>query len=490
MAGVMVNDDFMRFVNSKYHDDYQFGEVTERDIREYIRKFKDTTVTDFVFNVNAQMSYSPSRVWMTAAEKYETKEEMGHSVNYTNSYYKVWYDIFVLQKLDMYSIWIEELNKIGVHPWISFRMNDTHDNHKEYGGIRRSPYFRDGRRNGKVITSHREKTGYFDDCLDYKHEDVRNYHLAYIEEQLSQYDVYGVEMDYMREPFLCSPGEEGELRIILTEFFGKVKHIIKKAEQKYGHPIKFSIRCFRDIQNCYDAGLDIFVLVRNGTFDLVIPTPRWRTCDSDIPLYLWRKIFPEIELAAGLDNLYVSSQRKDIALNHETVAALSMQYLSNGADYIYLFNYTYLEDFTVYKYLGNIDELIKKERRHIVSFQDVGYLYSTLYLPLPLKLQSPYSYLRIQTGRIDEKSKVVLRLGADKRLKNVYVNSKKCEFLGETKIESQYFDGKIQEFLISRFNQDEQIVEVNCSEGAILNYAEIHILCLSNENFKCKEEEK
>lgn len=478
MAGLILNDDFMRFVASKYHENYKFGEVGEQDVRDAVRILKDTTVTDYVFNVNAQMSYSPSKVWMTAEDKYNTTEENGHEVDYHNTFYKVWYDIFVLQQIDMYQIWIEELNQMGIHPWISFRINDVHDHDKRYGGIRRSVFFDKGRENGFVRTQHRDKAAYFDDCLDFKHKEVRDYHLAYMEEQLMRYDVYGAELDFMREPFLCSPGEEEMLCGILLEFFRDVKKIIKKAEQKFGHPIKLSLRCLRDIRTALDSGLDVYALVREKLVDMLIPSPRYLTCDNDMPLYEWKKAFEgeQIELAAGADLLYLSCARKNINLKDETVAALAMQYQTNGADYIYLYNYTYLEKPEMYKVLGDVDRLAKLPRRHIVSFQDLGYLHTTVYNPLPITLNAGYQYLRIQTGRIDKGSKVILRLGCDKPLTRVYVNSSKCIPLGTETIEEEYYPAQVQVFQIEKYNQKEQIVEVSCIEGATLSYAEILIL--------------
>lgn len=481
MAGLILNDDFMRFVASYYHENYAFGEVTEKDVRNYIRNLKGTTVTDFVFNVNAQLSYTPSSVWETAEDKYNTTNENGHEVNYKDSFYKVWYDLFVLQKIDIYKIWIEELNKINIRPWISFRMNDIHDNDKEYGGIRRSKFFASSRKEGLCRTQHHEKAGYFDDCFDLKHEIVRKHHLDYIKEQTERYDTYGVELDFMREPFVCSPGEEGKMREILFCYIKEIRSIITSAEEKHGHKIKMSIRCFRDAETAYNSGMDIFRLIREEIVDLVVPSPRWQTCDTDMPLYLWKQIFKneKVEFAAGCELLFLSAQKKYININNEILSALSMQYQSNGADYIYLYNHTYTEDFSSYAYLGDLKLLEKKERRHVVSFQDLNYLYTSQYRPLPVKLNGGYTYLRIQTGHIACDSKVILRLGADKPLKDVYVNSTFCKKTGEAEIEPEYFDGKVQEFEITEFNSDEQIVEVKCDSEAELIYAEIRVLPLT-----------
>ena len=44
-----------------------------------------------------------------------------------------------------------------------------------------------------------EDYGYFWSCYNYRFKQVRNIFLSYIEEQLSMYDVFGLELDFMRE---------------------------------------------------------------------------------------------------------------------------------------------------------------------------------------------------------------------------------------------------------------------------------------------------
>lgn len=487
----MYNDDCTVFFCLKNHKDYQFGEVTEKDVKEYIRRFANTTITDFVLNINFQLSAVPSKVLETFEDKYQTTVENGHEVDYEYTCYKVWHDLYVLQNVDVYKIWIEELRKANINPWLSFRLNDTHDNFVRYGGPRRSAYCDMARENGLVRTKHREKTDYFDDCLDYGLEEVRLRMLNYIEEQMNAYDVNGIEIDYMREPYICSPGKEDECRRIMNEFFDEIRKILDKSECKYGHKIKLSVRCFRDPAATYDSGLDIFSLIRNKIIDVVIPTPRWQTCDSDMPIYLWKKIFENdcVEIAAGTDMLYQSNRNIEKYICNETITALAMQYLTSGADYIYMFNYSYLfrsnpelVDSAVYKYIGNINLMEDKVRRHIMSFQDVGYLYSTLYKPLPREISQNYSFFRVQTGKISDNSKVILRLGCDSKKMTVYVNSQKCEFLGECEIEKEYHDGIIQEFQITGYNQLEQIIEIKCQEKSMLNYIEIMVVPLGKHN--------
>ena len=37
------------------------------------------------------------------------------------------YDVMHMQKLDAYGIWNDSLWVLGIHPWVSFRMNDCYE---------------------------------------------------------------------------------------------------------------------------------------------------------------------------------------------------------------------------------------------------------------------------------------------------------------------------------------------------------------------------
>ena len=108
------------------------------------------------------------------------------------------------------------------------------------------------------------------------------------------------------------------------------------------------------------------------------------------------------------------------------------------------------------------------------------HIHSTLYKPLPRAISQNYAYFRVQTGKISNNSKVVLRLGCDSKKLVVYVNSQKCEFIGECTIEKEYHDGIIQEFEITEYNQFEQIIEIKCEEKTLLDYIEIMVIPAGN----------
>ena len=501
MSGIIFNDDFQRCVTRLYHAGYRPGEAGESDVRRDIRRFQNSQITDFIFNVNAQLSYSPSRLWQTAGDKYLKTVENGEPVNFKDSYLAVWHDLFVRQHVDIYAVWIDELRKMGIRPWMSFRLNDTHDNAVSSGGIRRSDYTYSARANALTRTLYREKAGYYDDCLNYARADVRNRMLAYIGEQLERYDTDGIELDWMREPFCFVPGEEDEGRDILNDFMRRVKDMALAAEKRRGHPVRIGVRVMRDPQNSFDAGLDVFTWAREGLIDWLVPTPRWETADSDMPITLWKRIFEHdgVHIAAGTDIRLMS--RPDggcVMLNPELISGLAMQYLCSGADAIYLFNYAYLElpaleeafgqkagaaaeaeraMLEPLSWIGDPDTLEAHVRRHVVSFQDIGSATGTLWRPLPMPLlpnsRNPgLSSLSIQTGRAD--GAVTLRLGLSPGLTEkdveVYANGAPCDYLGRGR--AALFSGDLLEYRPRVVKARRQIIEIKAGSGT-LDYAEI-----------------
>lgn len=502
MSRLFVNDDFQCCVTRLYHEGYRFGEATERDARDYVRRLRGTQTTDFIFNVNAQLSYAPSEIWQTAGDKYLKETENGEPVDFKASYLRVWYDLFVRQGVDLYAVWIEELRGMGIRPWMSFRMNDTHDNGVMSGGIRRSDYTYAARGRGLSRMRHREKSGYYDDCLDFALDEVRRHHLDYIREQLDRYDVDGVELDWMREPFCFAPGGEMEGAAILTDFMRAVAALVHEAEARYGHKILLGVRVLRDPQNTLDLGLDVFAWAREGLVDWVVPTPRWETADSDMPVALWRAVLPpSVGLAMGTDIRYMARPGSGcVMMTPELIAGLSMQALSGGADGVYLFNYTYLPDAALeaLNYIGDRETLSRHARRYVVSFQDIACPFNRPSRPLPMPLEdntvSPgWSALAIQTGEVD--GRVTLRLGFSKGLTaadvRVFMNGAPCRLIGHAESTESHgasgahplaFGGEsaslcetdVWEYAPECVKQGRQVIELKADSGT-LDYAEIRV---------------
>ena len=188
---LFYNEDWVHFITTRH---YGGVPASVEALKEYIYSFKGTQITDFAMNVNGTVSTAESNVFETYADRYLLTEEHDDKVDYSDTFAKYAYELRE-KGIDMYQVWISALNEIGINPWLSIRMNDCHGSQSAHD-VRKS---RDVETLADMHLAHyRERECYFDKCLDYSRNEVRERMLSYIEEMLSRYDVYGLELDLMR----------------------------------------------------------------------------------------------------------------------------------------------------------------------------------------------------------------------------------------------------------------------------------------------------
>ena len=125
---------------------------------------------------------------------------------------------------------IQRCRQRGMAPWITLRMNDCHENdipaHPFHGSFWvKNPQFR-----------RQNCSGYFATCLDYARPEVRDYYMALIQETLDRYDIDGLELDFMREPYVFSADKEKEGAPILTGWLREVRQRSRQSRRQAGTP--------------------------------------------------------------------------------------------------------------------------------------------------------------------------------------------------------------------------------------------------------------
>jgi len=236
--------------------------------------------------------------------------------------------------------------------------------------------------------------GYFATCLDYANQEVRDYYRALIIETLDRYDVDGLELDFMREPYLFSAGKEAEGAPILTGWMREVRKLAADAADKRGHPIRLGVRVPSRPETALGMGLDAVMWAKEGLIDLLVVTPRWATLEFDMPIRQWRQMLgtSEVTLAGGLEiryQPYPGGPASIVTLELATGAAVSV--LSQGADAVYLFNF--FQDpalgrpLDVYqktlKAMASLDSLLKQPRSIGVTYRDITAPGEEYRAPLP-----------------------------------------------------------------------------------------------------------
>ena len=123
--GIMINIDDTHFLYSRTAKQI---EVNEAELRRFVSQYKDTQATDLIFSIAGRITCYPSKVATSWIDKYLQKEENGQPVDYSGTYARLSYEMYMVRGIDPFAIWIDECRKQGLRGWASLRMNDCHDN--------------------------------------------------------------------------------------------------------------------------------------------------------------------------------------------------------------------------------------------------------------------------------------------------------------------------------------------------------------------------
>ena len=440
-GGILLNIDInshrMPFLNSVVNT--ASPKTAREALRPFVAQYANTQITDVLFNIFCQYSAAPSKIFTTEVEKYLKTNENGVPVDYKD-YYRAPYTLSQWG-VDAFEVWFEQCRELGLRPWFSLRMNDCHDPDEETSFLR-SDFFYEAREKGWMIG---EEYGYFHICYDYAVPQVREKMLAYTKEQLMRYDVYGMELDWMREITCFKEQGKPENIEIINEFMREVNRIRQAAEKKWGHEIKIMCRLPRDYTQNLLYGFDAVAWAREGLVDAVVITPRFESNDSAMPLHQWQAALAgsNVKIYAGLEIL--TNRANDEAYTTALVAqGYAAQYLSAGADAIYLFNYFQdpnepdANKRKIYNTCGSLNTLLGASRRHIVTFQDIAPKGVERYRPLPVEVtESRSQSLQVHTGMM-ETEQITIYIGvtpkANTEKLRVYLNGKLCKPLGKSEL--------------------------------------------------------
>lgn len=387
MGGLLENEDSTDFFYTQEFPPGKAGEVVDR----YVDVLAGAGVSVLLCNTNARRTNYRSDVWEAYWDGYDPNgpDDQPFLASVPEKERKV-YRRLVGAMLEVHRQGVDYPDRVirrcrhhGISPWISLRMNDVHYNnnldHPFHSPLwRRSELFRKGH------------PGYFARALDYAHAEVRDHYKALIVETLQRYDVDGLELDFMREPYVFSKGEEQEGARLLTAWMREVRGLADDAAKRRGHAVKLGVRVPSWPEAALGLGLDAPTWAKEGLVDLVVPAPRWATLQFDMPLAKWRALLGDrVTLAGGLEINYRPSP--DAAARHvtrEQAHGAAVAVLSGGADVVYLFNYfqgrkPVAEYQSWLKPFASLDELAKLPRVHAVTYRDVTALDESYRAPLP-----------------------------------------------------------------------------------------------------------
>lgn len=103
-------------------------------------------------------------------------------------------------------------------------------------------------------------------CLDFKHQEVRDERFALIQETLTRYSVDGFELQLNYVPYYFHPTGIEAGREIMTEWVAEVYRAVKES----GRDRELVIRVPASIEGCESVGLDVREWLRRGIVDVLV----------------------------------------------------------------------------------------------------------------------------------------------------------------------------------------------------------------------------
>ena len=337
---LLHNEDETNFFWSRQVPEGKAGEV----IDQYVDVMAGAGVTVFLCNTNARRTNYRSRVWESYWDGYDPagpddQPFLAPMARGDIPGFRKGVDNMLAvhkQGIDFPGRVVQRCRHHGISPWITLRMNDCHYNdipdHPFHGSFwKKNPQLR-----------RKNCSGYFATCLDYAAPEVRDYFKALVAESLDRYDIDGLELDFMREPYLFSAGKEAEGAPILTGWMREVRKLTAEAAARRGHPVHLGVRVPSRPEVASAMGLDALTWAKEGLIDLLVVTPRWATLEFDMPIQQWRQMLgaSKVTLAGGLEVRYQPCPGGPASVvTPELAAGAAVSVLSRGADAVYLFNF-------------------------------------------------------------------------------------------------------------------------------------------------------
>ncbi len=430
IQGIMINQDADGTLGG-------LDKVTDQDIVDFAKQFKDTHVTDYVICLNNTLASFPSDTWEDVVDKYYKKEENGIAVDYS-AYYAGPYHIYEALDSDYFGRLVEGFREVGIKTWLSMRINDVHDH--SYGiktSKLLSEFYWEHPETYRVQNNRTTQRSYWNQAYDYTHRIIQERLLSLFNDALNRYDVNGIEIDFLRDVYLWYFGGEYNGLDIFNELMRELRDLVAVYEEKYGHEIEIGVRVLPELESNYIYGLDVMTWVQEDIVDMVCISGEFNSNDNNPPIKLWKSLLApyDVEFVGCIEQHVSSAPNFPKAPNDfESYNAIAAAYLSQGVDKVYLYNYflsvgadfddgnrittddnslgvTSLKQYhNIITTIGSYDKLMTKNRKMITT-------YSTTFMPwINSQAQLPQSVFPGRTitvqqyvGDIPEGAKVTLK---------------------------------------------------------------------------------
>lgn len=400
---LMYNNDGTEILGNNW---FEKRPLTLADVNQYVDMIAGSQVTTFMICSGSDFFYYRSKFGNIIGDDKNGTLNCGDNIEYSQLLNRLYQNAVLLEKeagTDIIEATLKRAKEKKMETFITYRMNDLHFADTttncpiQYSSfwIAHPEYWT----NDTTLTSWNASR-----ALDFAHQEVRDYKLGVIREQLEKYGalIDGYELDFMRFIVYFKKNEaQGNARLI-TEMMQSAKHITDSIGKTLNKKILLTARVPATLTNCREKGLDVKEWVNQGLVDFLTMGIHWlgepampvanfkKELDSDIPVY-----------ATLDDGGYMPRE----VYSHGMYRGMASHALQQGASGLNLFNYFFTsyneagqqlkpEDGTsvcrtiapeLLKELGSLETL--KNRNKVYSLSDGATSYSlTPNSPLPLDI--------------------------------------------------------------------------------------------------------
>ncbi|NUQ01059.1 MAG: hypothetical protein HUU35_14515, partial [Armatimonadetes bacterium] len=208
--------------------------------------------------------------------------------------------------------------------------------------------------------------------VDYGRPEVRELAFRYLEEVCTNYDLDGVELDWLRHScFFRSVAQGGKAsdaeRGAVTDLMRRVRAMTEAIGQRRGRPILVAIRVPDSVDYCRDLGLDLETWLGEGLADILITTCYFRLNPWSYTVGLARR--HGVVAYPCLSDSRVQGETRFRRGSLEGYRGRAANAWAAGADGIHLFN-IFNPAAPQFRELGSPAALRGKDKLFFVTYRD------------------------------------------------------------------------------------------------------------------------
>ncbi|MFZ5519043.1 MAG: hypothetical protein ACOY90_20595 [Candidatus Zhuqueibacterota bacterium] len=334
----IYNNDGTEILGNRWH---QFRPLTIDDVHSYVDILADGGVTTFMICTGSTLVYYDSKIERPLGLDRDgnlsddcSEKKLGEDLQSFGRNYLALKE----QGTDIVTLCVNRAKEKGMEAFITMRMNDLHFT---------DPNLTCPPAQSSLWLDHSEwRLGdhpgwHADGALNFAHPGVRQYKLNLIREQCERFAIDGIELDFMRFIVYFPYNKGHEYLAVMTEFMQQARTIVTEVGAKQGRPILLAVRVPARFDLALAKGLDVAGWVNSHLVDMISISSHWLG-DPALPVREFKA-----KLGATSIPVYASIEcgqyNPYLFLSHGMYRATASHCLGQGADGIYLFNFSFPE---------------------------------------------------------------------------------------------------------------------------------------------------